>query len=460
MLPEARDLSAAVSGPSDSGPSGDDLPDLRTPIPGPRSRELTARLEKRENPAFARRRGARTALSGEAFAPIVLARGLGSNLWDVDENRFVDLAAGFGSVLLGHGSTPVLLAAHAQLDVLAQGLGDLYASEVKVELIERLARLHPDPGARVLLCQSGSDAVTAALKTAALATGRPGIIVLERGYHGLGYAPLAACGFKESYRAPFEAQLNPHVRFVPFPSNEETSAHALELARRAFAEHEIGALLVEPISGRGGLLFPHPDALSALASLAREHGAVVIADEIWTGLGRSGHMLYSSTQRLDPDLICLGKGLGGSIGISTCVGSERTMGAWASDGEVVHTSTHAGHPLACRAALATLDELDRSKLVERSLTLGRDFVAELTRVLGDLPFVKAVRGAGLMVGVELESGARGLAAMKGLLSRGFVATSGGVAGEVVIFTPPLTVAPAQLAASAVALAAVLGEKRP
>ena len=151
------------------GPGRDQAPKLRTSIPGPRSRELSAKLARLENPAFSERRAARAA-PGEGGETLVLARGEGSNLFDVDDNRYLDLAAGFGAAILGHGPSPAHAAAAAQLGRLTQGLGDLYATDVKVALLEALAAIHPDPEARVMLSQSGADAVTAALKTCVLAT--------------------------------------------------------------------------------------------------------------------------------------------------------------------------------------------------------------------------------------------------------------------------------------------------
>ena len=159
--------------------------------------------------------------------PIVLASGRGSNLFDVDGNRYVDLCAGFGALLLGHGATPVLRAVEAQAERLLQALGDVYAADTKVALLERLASLHPGVRPRVLLGQSGGDAVTAAIKTARLATGRPGLVAFEGAYHGLGYAPLAACGLRASYRVPFADQLQPprHLR-ASTPAREAAGSTA------------------------------------------------------------------------------------------------------------------------------------------------------------------------------------------------------------------------------------------
>jgi 4-aminobutyrate aminotransferase/(S)-3-amino-2-methylpropionate transaminase len=415
-----------------------------------------ARLGARECPAFAERRAGRSTGAGD-LSGIVLARGEGANLYDVDGNRYVDLAAGFGAVLLGHGPSAAHAAAHTQIDRLVQGLGDLYASDVKVELLEQLARLHPDPGARVLLCQSGADAVTAALKTAALRTERPGIVAFEGAYHGLGYAPLAACGFKPSFREPFEAQLNPHVRFVPYPATPDAVAGSLDQVERSLATGRIGAVLFEPLLGRGGVVVPPPGFLRELVALARARGALSIADEIWTGLGRSGAMLRSFDEGATADLVVLGKGLGASFPVSACIGSADVMSGWSRGGSVIHTSTHAGAPLGCAAALATLSELERRALPARARSVGervRRLIHE--RLTGCEGFVE-VRGAGLVIGVELASGALGLAAHGALLARGYLLTLGGRSTEVLVATPPLDVAEALLDAWVDALATALSE---
>ena len=143
---------------------------------------------------------------------IVLSQGKGCNVIDVDSNRYVDLAGGFGSLLLGHSHESIVRAMELQVPRLMQGLGDVYPSDAKIGLLARLAELHPAKHAQSILGQSGSDAVSAALKTAALATGRPGVVAFSGAYHGLGYGPLSALGLRASYREPFAAQLNPHVR--------------------------------------------------------------------------------------------------------------------------------------------------------------------------------------------------------------------------------------------------------
>jgi 4-aminobutyrate aminotransferase/(S)-3-amino-2-methylpropionate transaminase len=395
--------------------------------------------------------------AGAPSGSIVLASGKGSNVTDVDGNRYVDLAAGFGSLLLGHSHEAVLRAVDLQTQRLLQALGDVYPSDAKIGLLERVAELHPADDAQVLLAQSGSDAVSAALKTAALFTGKPGVVAFEGAYHGLGYGPLAACGLRPSYRDPFSAQLNPSVTFAPYPTNEADLERSLEATRRALATGAVGAVLVEPILGRGGVVVPPASFLPSLGALAQAHGALLIADEIWTGLGRSGHWLFSDQHGYAPDLLCLGKGLGGGLPISACLGPQRVMAAWSREAEVVHTSTFAAAPLVCATSLATLDVLSRHGLVERAARVGahfRDRLADVTRgtALGE------VRGAGLMLGLDatrLPGGAPRL--QRALLARGYVTTSGGGARDVLVLTPPLVIARGLLDAFAEALRETLAE---
>lgn len=372
---------------------------------------------------------------------IVYQTALGSNVVDVDGNRYVDLAAGFGALLTGHGHPAVLRVLEIQAARLTQALGDVYPSDAKIALLERLSRLYPEPRARVIVGQSGADAVTAALKTAVLATGKPGIVAFQGAYHGLSYAPLAACGLRESYRSPFAAQLGGHVTFAPYPGDDAALASSLSQVEDALGRGGVGAVLVEPVLGRGGVVVPPPGFLRELGALAKRHGALLVADEIWTGLGRAGAMLRSVADGVVPDIVCLGKGLGGGLPLSACIGSEAVMLAWQKDDEVVHTSTFAGAPLACATAIATLDVISREKLVVRSAEVGARFLAALTATLGGARGVRAVRGAGLMVGVDLgeRPGAASLL-MRALLEQGYIVSTGGGAREVLVLTPPLTIA--------------------
>jgi 4-aminobutyrate aminotransferase/(S)-3-amino-2-methylpropionate transaminase len=230
----------------------------------------------------------------------------------------------------------------------------------------------------------------------------------------------------------------------------------LEGVGRELMRGDVGALLVEPILGRGGVLVPPPGFLSGLAALAKEHGALLVADEIWTGLGRAGSWLRSVSERVRPDLVCLGKGLGGGLPLSAVIGRRSVMAAWQRAEEVVDTSTFAGAPLACATGLATLDALGREKLPERAERLGDTWRAELTGALASKPVT--VRGAGLMLGIDF--GARpgaAVMAVRALLERGFLATTGGGRREVLVLTPPLTIAESLLGVATEAIVEAVRE---
>jgi len=420
---------------------GQDEPKILSRPPGPSSRSWLVRHAHRAAPMGPKPQHA----PGDLRAPpagIVYASAKGSNVIDVDSNRYLDLAAGFGAMLLGHGHPSVLRVLEFQAQRLLLALGDVFPADAKIALVERLAQLHPDPDARVIIGQSGADAVTAALKSALLFTGKPGVIAFRGAYHGLSHAPLAACGLRESYRSPFSAQLNPHVTFVDYPAATGDLERVLEQLRDALGSGTapIGAVLVEPILGRGGVLLPPAEFLPELGKLARETGALVVADEIWTGLGRSGKLLFSLSSGFIPDLVCLGKGLGGGLPISAVIGRGSVLQAWQRDAEVVHTSTFAGSALSCATSLATLDVLSREHLPERAASVGQRFLEQLRSRLARFTNVQ-VRGAGLMLAIDLGPGpgrASRLAAR--LLEQGYITSTGGGRREVLVLTPPLNIA--------------------
>jgi len=207
---------------------------------------------------------------GELPPSLVYERGFGSNVFDVDGNRYVDLAAGFGALLLGHCHPELTEVIVAQAGKLTQALGDVFPSSEKILLQEALTRHLGSKFQHVILGQSGADAITAALKTAQLATGKPGVIAFSGAYHGLSYAPLALCNLRENYRRPFAEQLNPHVRVIDYPSRDEEAARALERASIILSEGDVGAVVIEPILGRGGCIVPPPGFLAALAQLSRD----------------------------------------------------------------------------------------------------------------------------------------------------------------------------------------------
>lgn len=415
--------------------------DRPEPKPGAQPPALITRVPGESSRSFLVRHAHASAPMGPPPGPpgIVYASAEGSNVTCVDRNRFVDLAGGFGAALVGHRHPSVVRALEIQQQRLLHALGDVHPSDAKIGLIERISRLHPSAGAQVILGQSGSDAVSAALKTACLATGRAGVLAFAGAYHGLGYGPLAAGGLRASYREPFAAQLNPHVRFIAYPDSDAALPAVLEEAERELAGHGIGAVLVEPVLGRGGVVVPPAAFLPELSRRAAAHGALLIADEIWTGLGRAGSMLRTVAEGATPDLICLGKGLGGGLPLSAVIGRRDVMAAWRQKDEVVHTSTFAGAPLACATALATLDVLGREALPERAARIGAWLRERLTAALSFAPEVE-VRGAGLMIGVDLgKRPGAAVGVVRGLLERGYISTTGGGKRETLVLTPPLVI---------------------
>lgn len=397
-------------------------------VPGPRSRALAARLARVESRNV-------TCLAPEP--PIFWERAAGANVWDADGNRFVDLGAGFGVASAGHAHPRVVAALAAQGATLLHAMGDVHPAAVKVELLERLAALFPGGGpARAVLGSSGSDAVEAALETAALATGRAGVVAFEGAYHGLSLGALDAT-WRPEFRAPFAARLPGATVFARFGDVSSVSRAA------AGARPPVGAVLVEPIQGRGGERIPPDGFLAGLRALCDREGWLLIADEIYTGLGRTGRTWAVDHEGVVPDLLCAGKGLAGGMPVSACLGRAAVMDAWpASTGESLHTQTFLGHPPGCAAALAALAVLEEEKLAARAATLGARALAHLHARLAPAlaaGHVRAVRGRGLLLGIECDEGARALRACTEALRRGVIVIPSGDAGEVVSVTPPLTI---------------------
>ena len=424
-------------------------PEIVSPPPGPRCRALVERLARAESPAFTARRARRWEATGAPQDPIVWTHARDCNVLDADQNRYVDLTGGFGVALGGHAHPAVLEAIGRQATSLIHALGDLHPSDVKIALLERLTALAPFEQARVVLSCTGSDAVEVALKTAALATHRPGVLSFEGGYHGLGYGALAVCGYQPAFRRPFAAQTNPHVRFAPWPSRDADPGQALERVA-AFLDDDIGAVIVEPIQGRAGVRIPPAGFLRGLGELARARGAVLIADEIFTGLGRTGALFRSVEEGLCPDLLAIGKALGGGMPISACLGRAEVMAAWgAPEGEAIHTGTFFGHPLSCAAALAILDRLTEEDWGSRARTLGARLQQSLEEI--DRERIVDVRAVGALVGIELEPPLSALAVCSRLLQQGFLTLPAGAHAETLQLAPPLTMREELMSAFAQAL---------
>jgi len=436
---------------------GDLNPAMCVSPPGPESAAQSARLRRVES---------RNVTFVSEDLPVFWSEARGANVRDVDGNIYVDLTGAFGVSVAGHAHPTITAAIRGQAGTLVHGMGDVHPPKIKGQLLERLCDLSPWADARGILASAGSEAVEIALKTALLSTGRSGVVAFEGGYHGLTLGALAVTA-RDYFREPFRERLGESVSFVPFPDPhggpEAEKARCLTaldhvLEASALAGHPPGAVIIEPIQGRAGVRIPPPGFLAEVAERARGAGALVIFDEIFTGLGRTGSLFAFEGEAVTPDILCLGKALGGGLPLSCCLASAEVMDAWPrSRGEALHTSTFLGHPLACAASLALLRVLEEEELVKRSRIEG----SRLIRLLSDaLPADSGarVRGRGMFIGVELGPGLGGAAAVS-LLQDGVLVLTAGEAGEVIEITPPFTISRPQIDWCVEAIAGRLGDSK-
>ena len=414
--------------------------------------------------------------------PIVWERAKGVHVWDAEGKKYLDLTAAFGVATAGHANPVVVRAGQRQMATLLHAMGDVHPHALKAQLARELSRMTFErwtkqskvqslkskvATGKVIFNNSGFEAVEAALKTAILATGKRGVIAFEGAYHGLGYGALNAT-HREHFRRPFRSQLREFGNFLPFPKTDADLRFLTAAATKIFRREKIGAILVEPIQARGGINIPPAGFLRLLRKLCDEHGALLILDEIYTGFGRTGKWFACEHSGVIPDLICLGKALTGGFPLSACVGRADVMdAAWpASQGEAIHTSTYLGHPVGCAMALAQIGEIRRLKLCDQSAKLGESLRARLSDVVADVNrrklsgsksartnvhgYQASARGIGLMAGLELlnqdssPATAESLRVIKAMLHRGYILLPEGEHGNIISFTPPLTISEAQL----------------
>jgi 4-aminobutyrate aminotransferase-like enzyme len=423
-------------------------------VPGPRSRRLAAELAASES------RGV-TYLADDF--PVFWESAQGALVTDVDGNRYLDCTSAFGVAVTGHANPAVVRAIAEQAARLPHGMGDVHPANVKVELLTRLAQLAPLADAKTFLCSTGAEAVEFGLKTAMLATGEPNALAFAGGYHGLSYGALEVSGISK-FRAPWQAQLRNQTTFVQFPDPRapKSAERALDAVGKALRkDRRIGAVILEPILGRAGVIIPPEGFLRELRALCTSRDTLLILDEIYTGFGRTGTLFACQRERVEPDILCVGKALGGGFPISAAILSGEIANAWKpSEGEALHTSTYLGNPMGCAAALANLREIERLDIPrvarEREAVIG----ARLHALQHVNPQVVDVRGRGMLWALEFKSPSFANACVLRGLAHGLLLLQSGVRGESITIAPPPVISDAQLERAFELLAGAVREPVP
>jgi 4-aminobutyrate aminotransferase / (S)-3-amino-2-methylpropionate transaminase / 5-aminovalerate transaminase len=368
--------------------------ELRTEIPGPRSREI---LERKE-------RVVADPLS--VFLPVVVAEGRGATLTDVDGNTFIDFTGGVGCLNVGHSNPQVVAAAQEQLSRFSHTDFTIVPYEVYISLAERLCELAPVPKpAKAAFFNAGAEAVENAIKFARIHTGRPGVVAFEGGFHGRTLLALSLTSKTHPYKAglgPFA----PEVYRVPFPNEYRgpSAAEALEALERALvtqvAAENIAAIVLEPVQGEGGFVVAPPEFVRGVREICDEHGIVLVVDEVQTGFARTGRMWAIEHSGVEPDLITVAKSIAAGLPLSGVIGRAEIMDA---PGDSAIGGTYVGNPVAQAAALAVLDVIEEEGLVARAEAIGETIRARMLGWQERWDAIGDVRGLGAMLAIELVS---------------------------------------------------------
>lgn len=369
---------------------------------------------------------------------VALVRGEGARVWDAAGNEYIDCSAGYGVANVGHCHPHVVAALQEQAQTLLACPEFVY-NDMRARFQEKLVGVLPEGMKRVYLCNSGAEANEAALKFARLATGKPGVVATMRGFHGRTMGALSATWDKK-YRETFDPLL-PGFVHVPFDN--------LARMEKALHQHagEIGAILVEPVQGEGGVRPASPDYLRGLRQLADDHGVMLIFDEVQTGFGRTGKMFACEHYGVTPDLISLGKSMGGGVPMGGVGIGPKVTGLAPG----LHGSTFGGNPLICAAALANLEVFEQEGLVQQAAETGEYLQARLREI--DSPVIREVRGLGMMVGIELKT--RVIPVLQALQARGVIGMPAGA--TVLRLLPPLVLTSAQVDVVVAIIEAALDE---
>jgi acetylornithine/LysW-gamma-L-lysine aminotransferase len=362
---------------------------------------------------------------------LVLVRGSGVHVWDADGRQYVDCVGGHGVCLLGHCHPNVTKAVCDQAAQMVTCPGIFY-NDRRAELLSKLAEL--TGLRRAFLCNSGTEAIEGAFKFARLSTGRTGILATMRGFHGRTMGALSAT-WNKNYRAPFEP-LVPGISHVPYENVAKLEA--------AIGE-DTAALVLEVVQGEGGVRPGSADYLQAAQKLCQERGALLIVDEVQTGFGRTGRMFAYQHASVQPDILCLAKGIAGGVPMGAIMLGERVGGIKMG----MHGSTFGGNPLACAAALASINVLQTQDLPAQAAEKGAYLQARLHEI--EAPVIREIRGRGLMVGIELRTRARPY--LEALIGKGVLALPAG--STVIRLLPPLIIRKEELDIVVSAIADVL-----
>lgn len=391
--------------------------------------------------------------------PVVRAEG--PYLFTADDRRILDFTSGIGVTNVGHNHPRVMAAARAQMERLSHSAVGLVLHEPLLRLTEALPEVMPAGMEMFFFGNSGAEAVEGAIKLARYVSRRPGIIAFAGGFHGRTYGAASVTSIKSKYRLHYEPLL-PGIYFADYPypyrcplgEDPETvlawSLRSLErLFERLIPPSEVAAILVEPIQGEAGYIVPPAGFLPALRELCDEHGILLILDEVQTGFGRTGEMFAAQLFEVRPDIMAIAKGIANGFPLSATVASRDLMGRWLAGS---HGTTFGGNPIACAAALATLEVIRDEDLLANCRAVGRRFLDGLQSLKGAHPVVGDVRGVGLMVAIELVVPGEGKSpnptaatrVLEECLKLGLMGYMAGLRGEVVRFMPPLNVEPAMV----------------
>jgi 4-aminobutyrate aminotransferase len=406
---------------------GRPVPHIVTEIPGPKARAHVAYDESWTSPSLPR-----------AY-PIVPVRAEGLTVEDIDGNLFLDFAAGIAVTSTGHAHPEVVAAiAEQAASVIHFSASDFYLP-IYAQLCERLAGIAPMSGrTRAYLGNSGAEVVEAAIKLARHATGRQYVVGFLGGFHGRTYGAVSLTASKAKYHAGF-GPLLPGVFHAPFGRVEDLRWFDEVLFDKLVPANEVAAVVVEPIQGEGGYLVPEDGFLEGLRRICDEHGIMLVADEVQSGAGRTGRMWAVEHWGVEPDILLTAKGIGSGMPIAGLVARAELLESW-SPGH--HGSTYGGNPVACAASLKTIDLLEGG-LIENAAERGLQALNGLRPLRDRFPqLVCDVRGKGLMLGVEFDTGEHAEEVQWAAFERGLLVLECG--RTTVRLCPPLTVSPDEM----------------